>query len=664
MMARVPLLPLLVGLIVGIAGQRFIGSLWIPAIFLVSGAFCYRKPNLAIPALSVALGWLAAEASGPLRFERLPGSGTHFRAIVESVAQRDASRTLTLDVEAVVSDGRAVPTSRFRAIATVSYNVPEFLPGDIIEFSGTWSEARAQTDLPLENDMTSLYYSRGVSLLVFVPDNSITLVSRSRNPVYRLRRFRNEIVGELYGSGLSPEAASFMAAVVAGDADGISPQRREEFARAGVAHVLALSGAHVAIVAILLGVLLAPFAFAGHRRLRWWLAMALLWLFAIATGASASVVRSVIMASAVMLALIFDRPRSSLNSLCLAAILILVFSPRALFTIGFQLSFVATLGIVLFSDRLNPAGGRGKASGPIRSAAIVTTGATLATLPLVAWTFHQVPVYFLIANIVAAFIMPVMITGGLLLLLLMKVGIAAGWVVGGLNALTSFFDGIAASIASLPGATVGNIYFPFWLLIPLYAALALFCLYVNRRRKPYAIAAAALAVVPVAAAMLTGERYNDAELFVVRDKAEMRLIVRRGAELNVITSSPAVNREADSIEISRRYRDYLATRGVGRISFTHVDATSQSDFHFDFGGKRFKMAGANVEATDSAPATYCIVNHYFRGDIVALAGRCNADTVLLTSDINSRRRKRYLNELEEAGINAMDTSGSTFISVE
>lgn len=663
-MARVPLLPLLLGLIVGIVGQRFIGSLWIPVLFSVIALICYRRINPAVTALSVVLGWLAGDAGSPLRFERLPEKSTHFRATVESVSQRAASQTLTLDVDAIVRDGEVVPASPFRAIATVSYNVPSFLPGDIVEFSGSWSEAEAQTDLPMENDMKSLYFSRGVSLLVFVPDSSISLVSRSRNPIYGLRRFRHELVGDLYGSGLNPEAASFMAAIVAGDKEGISPERREDFAKAGVAHVLALSGAHVAIVAVLLGVLLAPVAFSGHRRMRWWIVMTLLWLFALATGASASVVRSVIMASAVMLALILDRPRSSLNSLCLAAIIILIFSPRALFTIGFQLSFIATLGIILFSDRLNPVGGYGNAARPILSAAMVTIGATLATMPLVAWTFHQLPVYFLIANIVAAFLMPVMIAGGMLLLLLLKVGLAAGWVVGALNALTSIFDSIVGSIASFPGAAIEGVYFPLWLLIPLYAAIASFCLYVNRRKSLYAIVAVALVVVSVAVALLSGRNYDDGELYVVRNKTDMRLIVRRGSEMHVITAAPPQNREADSLEIASKYSDYLSTRGISRIRFTHVDANVQPNFRFDFGGKEFKIAGRNVESTDTMPAAYCIVNHHFKGDVVVLAERCNADTILLTSDINSRRRNRYLRELESAGRNVIDTSISTFKSIE
>ncbi len=664
MMARIPLFPLLVGIIVGIAGQRFCGSFWIPAAFLAIALLSWRRTNAAIVSLAVVLGWTAADIDSPLQFERLPDSETRFRATVESVSYREASQTLMLDVEAVVGSQKTVRTAPFRAVATVTHNISSLLPGDIIEFSGTWSKAEAQVDLPLENDMKQLYYTRGVSLLVYVPDKSLTLTGRSRNPMYELRRWRHRIVGDLYESGLTPAAASFISAIVAGETDGISRQRSDDFAKAGVAHVLALSGAHVAIVAALLGVLLAPIAFAGQRRMRWWTAILLLWIFAFATGGSASVVRSVIMASAVMLALIYDRPRSSLNSLCLAAVVILVFSPRALFTAGFQLSFIATLGIILFSDRLNPTRGVSYGMKPVLSAVAVTVGATLATMPLVAYMFHQLPVYFLFANIVAAFLMPAMIAGGILLIFLENVGIASGWIVDALNALVSLFDRMAASIASFPGASVENVYFPIWLLIPLYAALALFCIFVIRRKSIYAITAVALVIASITAAYVTRPHYDDGELFLVRNKSDMRLIVRRGPDMCVITTSSPMNQDADSMEIALKYRDYIATRGVRHVGFCHVDAKTTPNFRFDFGGKEYKIAAANVKLTDSLPAAFCIVNRYFRGDIVALGIRCNADTMVITADINPRRRNRFKKELEEAGINVIDASASVFKTVE
>lgn len=664
MMSRIPLLPLLIGIIVGIAGQRFFGSFWVPAAFLAIALLSRRRTNVVIVSLAIVLGWTAADIGSPLKFERLPDSETRFRAIVESVSNREASQTLTLDVDAVVGRNNSFRTYPFRAVATVSHDIPSLLPGDMIEFSGTWSNAEAQTDLPLENDMKHLYYTRGVSLLVFVPEKSLTLIGRSRNPAYELRRWRHSLVGDLYGSGLSPDAAAFISAIVAGETDGISRQRSDDFARAGVAHVLALSGAHVAIVAALLGILLAPIAFSGHRRMRWFVAIVLLWVYAIATGCSASVVRSVIMASAVMLALIYDRPRSSLNSLCLAAIVILVFSPRALFTVGFQLSFIATLGIILFSDRLNPVRGAGYGAKPVSSAVAVTVGATLATMPIVAYTFHQIPVYFLLANIVAAFLMPAMIAGGILLIFLEKAGIASGWIADALNAFVSLFDKMAAGIASFPGSAVENAYFSAWLLIPLYAALALFCIYMTRRKPVFAVAAVALAVASVTAAYMSRPLYDDGELFLIRNKSDMRLIVRRGPEMSIVTSSSPMNRDADSMEIALKYRDYIATRGVRHISFCHVDAKTAPNFRFDFGGKEYKIAAADVESTDSVAAAYCIVNRHFRGDVVALGMRCNADTLLLTADINQRRRNRFMKELKAAGINVIDASASVFKTAE
>ena len=93
-------------------------------------------------------------------------------------------------------------------------------------------------------------------------------------------------------SGLSQGAASFMAAVLLGEGD-VGPGVRENFSRAGLSHVLALSGTHVSTIVFLLAILLLPVEMAGNRKVRLGVTLAALWTYAMLTGMSPSVVRAV-----------------------------------------------------------------------------------------------------------------------------------------------------------------------------------------------------------------------------------------------------------------------------------------------------------------------------------------------------------------------------------
>ncbi|MDT8334702.1 MAG: DNA internalization-related competence protein ComEC/Rec2 [Desulfurivibrionaceae bacterium] len=178
----------------------------------------------------------------------------------------------------------------------------------------------------------------------------------SINPPQYLRHKTNLFIDS---TGLPPKIKALYKAIITGQRDSVPIEVIENFKRSGAIHLLAISGMHMGLLALLSGLLINTIL---HRSswlmLRWsaWKIAALLTLpimagYAMISGLQPPVVRAFIMAALLIGAVVLDRPRSLLNALALAALLILAYDPTALFSVSFQLSFTAVTAIILFSNR-------------------------------------------------------------------------------------------------------------------------------------------------------------------------------------------------------------------------------------------------------------------------------------------------------------------------
>lgn len=171
-------------------------------------------------------------------------------------------------------------------------------------------------------------------------------------------------------------------ALVFGDGRRVPPDLRTGLRRAGLSHLLAVSGLHVGLILGGLWWLLGGLS----NRLTAVCGASVLLLYGCLVGPRPSLLRAAVMALLVILAVAIERPPQALNSLCAALILILSFNPGAAFDLGFQLSFLATAGILLLTPRLLERWRR-KATGPaghLAAGLAVTVAAQLATLPVTA----------------------------------------------------------------------------------------------------------------------------------------------------------------------------------------------------------------------------------------------------------------------------------------
>jgi competence protein ComEC len=206
------------------------------------------------------------------------------------------------------------------------------------------------------------------------------------------------------GRGMPEDEAALARGFVLGEDDRIDPRTRADFQRSNLAHLLAVSGENVILLGVLAWPLLALVGLPLRARLIG--TLCLIAIYVPVTGAGPSIQRAGVMGAAGLIAALADRPRSRWYAVLLAAAATLALNPRAVGDVGWQLSFAAVLGIMLWSRRLAAvmAGGsdRRSARRALAEAIAVTAAATVATAPLMAAAFEQFSPSALPANVMAA----------------------------------------------------------------------------------------------------------------------------------------------------------------------------------------------------------------------------------------------------------------------
>jgi competence protein ComEC len=285
------------------------------------------------------------------------------------------------------------------------------------------------------------------------------------------------------GRGMPAREAALARGFVLGQDEGVDPETKEDFTRAGLSHLLAVSGENVTLLGLLATALLAAFGVPLRERLLW--VLAAIALYVPLAGSGPSIQRAGVMGAAGLLATLAGRRASTLYALGLALLVTLAIDPGVAADVGWQLSFAAVLGIYLLAGPIRDAllerggrvgrGGRGPVAGwrrALAEGAGVTVAATLATAPLIAFYFEEASLTTFAANLLAMpAVAPAMWLG--------MVSAAAAQVPGlpleplnGLDALLLAYIAQVAAWCGRPSWAVVHVHLGAWGVVASYAALA------------------------------------------------------------------------------------------------------------------------------------------------------------------------------------------------
>ncbi len=265
----------------------------------------------------------------------------------------------------------------------------------------------------------------------------------------------------------------------------------QAYSNTGVVHIIAISGMHLALIYVLLVWIFAKIPLVNKSKLlQLVLILCCLWLFSILTGAAPSVLRAAVMFSCIAIGKNLQKQASIYSSLAASAFLLLCYNPYYLWAVGFQLSYLAVLGIVVFQKPIyNCFYIKNKWVDKVWQLTSVSTAAQLLTFPVCIYYFHQFPNLFLFTNIVAVPLSAIILYAALALAAfswIPYVGMYLGKLVGGLTWLMNKFilwvnDFSFAVWDKIPATVLST-----WLL---YATVIGFGAWLIRKNKKYLRAA-------------------------------------------------------------------------------------------------------------------------------------------------------------------------------
>lgn len=653
-----PLLPIALLFSLGIATCHYFPSLLVPLSSIVAAVafIVFRKRIYGLGVVAFALGgvtYLVSYEPEPTYDEAISIS-RYYKARIDKATEYDNTQSATITISGGGTTSKNITDCQpIKARLTTPTFTPVLEKGYTILFYGSLEPIKPMTDLPDEWSGEQSSLNQGIYLRTFVEPDSILDISPTPSVEGYFSRLNTQLLSQLYTTSLSTTAKEFLAATLLGNTADLTQESRENFAKSGLSHILALSGLHVGVIAMIISLALWP--------LRLWrrsfipiIVILFLWGYAAMTGLSPSVTRATIMMTLYLTGQMLQRQTSAVNSLCGAALLILLFNPLALFSIGFQLSFAAVLSIVLFADRINPINRRHRIAYFFASYIAVTISAVIGTGLISAIYFHQFPLYFLLSNIIASLLLPFIIGGGIIVIIVSLLGAVPAWLTLAVSALCKWLEQTATFISNLPGSTIDNIYLS-PIIIVAYAAMVIlsYLWWKNRSSRPIQVMWA-IAVIAFFGLMIFPNNTNHTpSLYIARTTSRTDFIIDNCSDtLFIVTTRPQepinVTERAES-----RYKDYMNKRGIRAISILEDSignhaGVSYRDGIIQWGNCKIVIIHENQQIPKGR-ADYAVVCRGYRGTIEEVVESVKADSIILGYDLDPRRSKKYIPECKRLG---------------
>ncbi len=425
-----PLIPLLIAFAAGIAANPHFPGYIPAAIILVvfssalvlSAALARRSLPLFPLVLFFALGYLSLSP-----WTAPPQSERHVRHYLDGDAWKITGTIGTpvadqgFRAQFILNDLAVAPPSAESESIAVSgsvrclvYGNPSHLKtADRIEFVSK-VHSFSNFNNPGGFDYRQYMNFQGISGNTYAASGKVSVINRHCSSIFRawLQNYRTRIAGLIHQAGTDP-SRQVLAALLTGNREEIAPEVRNAFNRAGVSHLLAISGLHIGIVAsgafFISRLILSFFPLLLRRA---WVskgaalaAILPVVLYGMLSGMSPSTQRAVLMISAFLATFLVQREHDLFNTLALAALIILIIDPPALFSISFQLSFMAVISILIClpaieAQRAVPAGFLQSARHAVYMFMCISFFATLGTAPLVMTYFNQISLVGIFANVI------------------------------------------------------------------------------------------------------------------------------------------------------------------------------------------------------------------------------------------------------------------------
>lgn len=366
-------------------------------------------------------------------------------------------------------------------------NPDSLLIGDLVSFK---SEVKpiAKNYNPDTFDYANYMENQNVFHQIKCFENDYFIGNKVENFNFYINKLRKKLVHSFDAHYFSIRTKSIINALLLGQKQQIDSATLNDYKNAGVVHILAISGLHIGIIYTFFNFIFGFLNRVKHgKTIKLVLIILLLWLFALISGMSASITRSVTMFSVIAFGTFLNRKNFMFNAIAASFLLLLIYNPLLVFDVGFQLSYSAVISILLFQPFYHKFYySKNKIIVYITDLFLVSLTAQLGVLPFMLLYFKQVPTLFLVANFVVIPVATLVLIFGIIVLFLNFAYLPLALLLGKLiSTLIEFMNNYIRWLSSFQDYVIKNITFTPLLTVGLYIVIlsVIFWIYKPKNKR-------------------------------------------------------------------------------------------------------------------------------------------------------------------------------------
>ncbi|MCW3120673.1 MAG: ComEC family competence protein [Flavipsychrobacter sp.] len=526
---------------------------------------------------------------------------TYLARITDAPARKDHSWKLPIAVVNVIKDGK-ISTVTGNAFLYLYKDMQPMLlhKGDTILVPDKW-QAIHNSGNPFEFDYAT--YCRRNNIL-FSQSCSIKNIrlyaTNDEDNAPIAERVHDWCMHELDTYIADTVAKGLIQAMLLGDEVNLDEDLRQSYSETGIIHIIAISGGNVIIFFTVISALLWWLKNKRHLWVKYAIALPLVWFYVMMAGAPPSAVRAAIMFSLLAFSVMLQKNNSSLNTLFATGFVLLFAQPMWLFSVGFQLSFVAVLSLILFYAPIYKcASPKHIVTRKLWGAVAASIAAEVLVAPLVIYYFHTFPLLFIVANVAAFLFMEVVLVLSMVVIAASVVPALASITGAVIVWLVTLFDHIVKWLQGFSPASFHFLMITGVELFIIYVVITGLSLFLIRKKKQ------ALFTGIIACCVLLISFCNDEWIRLQQDRLVVyntgktnHVELIRGARFSVLHTDTAVTKQV-AYAVNPAHINWRVWR---------KDSNYVNEF-FEVGGKTVLVLNEAIPAESKFPVDYLIVNY-------------------------------------------------------
>lgn len=649
----------------GVLSIAFVGILLYVAMSIVCRTPDWRKavrPYFFAPffMMALALGWAAFLVHQPPTLPLAQLNGTVGYGTIENIEMKEQSSYMVVQLKNENARGSTIRlTTR-----GCNYLLCE---GDDIAFKLALKPIGA-THMPGDVDFASLLKRKGLIYSQNIDVDHVVKYGHTPSFMSRMAHLRRNLKNAVYASSISPTAKHYIIALILGDKKRIDRQTQNEYAHAGLSHLLALSGLHIGIIMTMIWLFLWPLDFYGMKKCRFVLSLIIVMLYDCLTGLPPSVVRATIMIGFSFATFIFGRKSLALNALLASALVILVFSPESLFNAGFQLSFITVFFILLLATNNPLLRTKHRWLSYFFSLIAISLIASIATSALTAYHFHSISWAGVLANLLSIPVFTLFMGVAVVIIMLAVVNVNIEIVNLVADAFVSYLHGVASFVSAIPGAYSKEVYFSLPDVAVYFVGALLIILFFKYRKWLYLNLAIALCALGIVLHTLAQNRIPREGCVLATSFHQAPIIFYHHSTAyywvpddHLHTFNPAEFRDYHS--------GFFAKHGITHFleasDSTVIDNTVIHAPIAYISGKTFLVAGRKlwkcVQVGKKLDIDFCVITRHFNSTIAELQALYHIKCVVASGDVYEPNIPMLARQCKQHGIAFHDLRERTLV---